>query len=107
MRPGFSRSPRKPGEGEWDLWDEKPFEPDDRRGVGERMLLTGSMFGGKGGKAVESRIDDYKHQPCCSTPEAIAREYEGQMEQYRKAASLLLGIGIDKVTGTRTVPVRI
>ena len=57
----------------------------------------------EGGKPVEAHILDYKTNR--STPEAIAREYDGQMEQYRKAASILLGIGIERVTA-RTVPIR-
>ena len=89
-------------EGDWDLWNEKPFD----------LMIDGKWISGcfdrvhvrrEGGKAVEARIYDYKTNR--STPEAIALEYKGQMEQYRKAASLLLGIGIDKVTA-RTVPIR-
>jgi ATP-dependent exoDNAse (exonuclease V) beta subunit len=57
----------------------------------------------EGGKAVEARIYDYKTNR--STPEAIAQQYEGQMEQYRLAASKLLGITIDKVSA-QTIPIR-
>ena len=89
--------------GEWDLWNEKAFD----------LMIQGSWVSGcfdrvhvrrENGQAVEAEIYDYKTNR--STPEAIAREYEGQMEQYRKAASILLGIGIDKVSA-QTVPVRV
>jgi ATP-dependent exoDNAse (exonuclease V) beta subunit len=55
------------------------------------------------GKAVEARIYDYKTNR--STPEAIAGQYEGQMEQYRQAAAKLLGITTDNVSA-RTIPIR-
>ena len=57
----------------------------------------------EGGKAVEARIYDYKTNR--STAEAIAQQYEWQMEQYRLAAAKLLGITIDKVSA-RTIPIR-
>ena len=87
---------------EWTNWNEKPFD----------LMIDGKWVSGcfdrvhvrkENGRAVEARIYDYKTNR--STPEAIALEYEPQMEQYRKAASLLLGIGIEKITA-RTVPVR-
>ena len=90
-------------EGEWDLWNEKAFD----------LLIDGEWVSGcfdrvqirrEGGKAVEARIYDYKTNR--SSAEAIAREYEGQMEQYRRAAALLLGISPDKVSAA-TVPVRV
>ena len=52
---------------------------------------------------MEARIYDYKTNR--STPENIALEYQPQMEQYCKAASILLGIAIDNVSA-RTVPIR-
>ena len=52
---------------------------------------------------MEARIYDYK--PNLSTPEAIAQQYEGQMEQCRLEAAKLLGITIDNVSA-RTVPIR-
>ena len=91
----------KPGE-DWILWNEKPFD----------LMAGGKWISGifdrvhirrEGGKAVEARIYDYKTNR--STPEAIAQQYEGQMEQYRLAAAKLLGITIDKVSA-QTVPIR-
>jgi len=90
-----------PGEG-WELWNEKPFD----------LMIDGKWISGifdrvhirkVGGKTVEAKIFDYKTNR--STPEKIAEEYEGQMEQYRKAAAKLLGISPDKVVA-RTVPIR-
>jgi hypothetical protein len=91
----------RPGE-DWDLWNEKPFD----------LVLGGKWISGIfdrvhirriGGKPVEARIYDYKTNR--STPDAIAGEYQGQMEQYRQAAASLLGLGIDQVSA-RTVPIR-
>ena len=91
----------RPGE-DWDLWNEKPFD----------LVLGGKWISGifdrvhirrVGGKPVEARIYDYKTNR--STPDAIAGEYQGQMEQYRQAAASLLGLGIDQVSA-RTVPIR-
>jgi len=91
----------KPRE-DWVLWNEKPFD----------LMACGQWISGifdrvhirrEGGKAVEARIYDYKTNR--STPEAIARQYEGQMEQYRQAAAKLLGITIDNVSA-RTIPIR-
>ena len=91
----------KPGE-DWQLWNEKPFD----------LMIDGQWISGifdrvhirkEGDKAAEARIYDYKTNR--ATPEAIAAEYEGQMEQYRQAAAKLLGISTDKVTA-RTVPIR-
>jgi len=88
--------------GEWDLWNEKPFD----------LVIDGKWISGcfdrvhvrrEGGKAVEAHILDYKTNR--STPEAIAKEYEGQMEQYRQAASRLLGLPLDKISA-KTVPIR-
>jgi len=91
----------KPGEG-WILWKEKPFDLMDSgkwiSGIFDRV-----HFRREGGKAVEARIYDYKTNR--STPEAIAQQYEGQMEQYRLAAAKLLGITIDKVSA-RTISIR-
>ena len=91
----------QPGE-EWDFWNEKSFDLlDDNQwvsGVFDRVHVRW-----EGGKAMEAHIYDYKTNR--STPEAIAKEYEGQMEQYRKATSKLLGIDIEKVSA-RTVPIR-
>ena len=89
-------------DGEWDLWNEKPFD----------LMIDGQWISGcfdrvqirrEGGKPVKAEILDYKTNR--STHEAIAKEYEGQMEQYRKAASQLLGIDVTQVTA-RTVPIR-
>jgi len=91
----------KPGEG-WTHWNEKSFD----------LMIDGKWVSGcfdrvhvrrEGGKPVEAGIYDYKTNR--SSPEAIALEYQGQMEQYRKAASILLGIGIAKVSA-QTVPIR-
>ena len=91
----------KPGE-DWQFWNEKPFD----------LMIDGQWISGifdrvhirkEEGKSVEARIYDYKTNR--ATPEDIALEYEGQMEQYRQAAAKLLGIGTDKVTA-RTVPIR-
>jgi ATP-dependent exoDNAse (exonuclease V) beta subunit len=88
--------------GDWDLWNEKPFD----------LMIAGQWISGcfdrvqirrEGGKPVKAEILDYKTNR--STHEAIAKEYEGQMEQYRKAASQLLGIDVTQVTA-RTVPIR-
>jgi ATP-dependent exoDNAse (exonuclease V) beta subunit len=88
--------------GEWDLWNEKPFD----------LMIDGQWISGcfdrvqirrEGGKPVEAQIFDYKTNR--STPEAIAKEYEGQMEQYRKAAALLLGLDVAQVMA-RTIPIR-
>jgi ATP-dependent exoDNAse (exonuclease V) beta subunit len=88
--------------GEWDLWNEKPFD----------LVIDGKWISGcfdrvhvrrEGGKAVEAHIYDYKTNR--SAPEAIAKEYEGQMEQYRQAASRLLGLPLDKISA-KTVPIR-
>ena len=88
--------------GDWDLWNEKPFD----------LMIDGQWISGcfdrvqirrEGGKPVEAEILDYKTNR--STHEAIAKEYEGQMAQYRKAASQLLGIDVTQVTA-RTVPIR-
>lgn len=89
-------------EGEWSCWNEKPFD----------LMIDGKWVSGcfdrvhvrrEGGKAVEARIYDYKTNR--STPAKIAEEYEGQMEQYRQAASRLLGLPLDKISAT-TVPIR-
>ncbi len=89
--------------GDWDLWNEKPFD----------LLIDGNWVSGcfdrvhvrrEGGKAVEARIYDYKTNR--SSPEEIAREYQSQMEQYCKAASLLLGLAPAQVTAI-TIPVRV
>ena len=91
----------KPGE-DWILWNEKPFDlmSDGKwiSGIFDRVHIRR-----EGGKAVEARIYDYKTNR--STPEAIAQQYEGQMEQYRLAVAKLLGITIDKVSA-RTIPIR-
>ena len=88
--------------GGWDLWNEKPFD----------LLIEGKWISGcfdrvhirsEGGKPAEARIYDYKTNR--SSPEVIATEYWPQMEQYRKAAAILLGIGPDQVRA-ETVPVR-
>lgn len=88
--------------GEWSCWNEKPFD----------LVIDGQWISGcfdrvhvrrEGGRAVEAHILDYKTNR--STPEAIAKEYEGQMEQYRQAASLLLGLAPDHITAT-TIPIR-
>lgn len=88
--------------GEWDLWNEKPFD----------LMIDGKWISGcfdrvhvrrEGGKAVEAQILDYKTNR--STPEKIAEEYEGQMQQYREAASRLLGLPLEKITA-KTVPIR-
>lgn len=89
-------------DGEWSCWNEKPFD----------LMIDGKWISGcfdrvhvrrERGRAVEARILDYKTNR--STPEAIAKEYEGQMDQYRQAASLLLGLAPDQITAT-TVPIR-
>jgi ATP-dependent helicase/nuclease subunit A len=89
-------------DGEWDLWNEKPFD----------LMIDGQWISGcfdrvqilrEGGKPVKAEILDYKTNR--STHEAIAKEYEGQMEQYRKAAAQLLGLDVTQVTA-RTVPIR-
>lgn len=89
--------------GDWDLWNERAFD----------IELEGSWVSGcfdrvhirrEGGKPTEAVILDYKTNR--SSPEAIASEYQGQMEQYRKAASLLLGLPMERITA-KTVPVRI
>jgi len=99
--PGAKALFARPGE-DWDLWNEKPFD----------LVLGGKWISGifdrvhirrDGGKPVEARIYDYKTNR--STPDAIAGEYQGQMEQYRQAAASLLGLGIDQVSA-RTVPIR-
>lgn len=88
--------------GEWDLWNEKPFD----------LMIDGKWISGcfdrvhvrrEAGKAVEARIYDYKTNR--STPEAIAEEYTGQMQQYSLAASRLLGLPLDKITA-KTIPIR-
>jgi ATP-dependent exoDNAse (exonuclease V) beta subunit len=90
-----------PGE-DWDLWNEKPFD----------LMIDGQWISGifdrvhirrEGGKPLEACIFDYKTNR--SLPEAIAEEYQGQMDQYRKAASKLIGIGMEKVSA-ETVPIR-
>jgi len=90
------------GSGEWDLWNEKPFD----------LVIEGQWISGifdrvhikrEGGTVVAVEILDYKTNR--STPEVIEKEYSGQMEQYRKAAAKLLGISAAKVTA-RTVPIR-
>ena len=87
---------------EWSCWNERAFDLMDGNdwvsGIFDRVHIRR-----EGGKPVEAMIFDYKTNR--STPEAIAKEYHGQMEQYRKAAAQLLGIGIDRVSA-RTVPVR-
>ena len=92
----------KPGE-DWDLWNERAFD----------LMIDNVWISGifdrvhicrKDGRAVEARIYDYKTNR--STPEEIAKEYEGQMEQYRKAIAALLGIGVDQVSA-QTVPIRL
>ena len=91
----------RPGE-DWQFWNEKPFD----------LMIDGQWISGifdrvhirkESDKAAEARIYDYKTNR--ATPEDIAGEYEGQMEQYRQAAAKLLGIGNEKVTA-RTVPIR-
>lgn len=88
--------------GEWDLWNEKPFD----------LMIGGKWISGcfdrvhvlrEGGKALEAHIYDYKTNR--STPAKIAEEYAGQMEQYREAASRLLGLPLEKITA-KTVPIR-
>jgi ATP-dependent exoDNAse (exonuclease V) beta subunit len=90
-------------EGDWDLWNERAFD----------LMIDNVWISGifdrvhicrKDGRAVEARIYDYKTNR--STPEAIAKEYEGQMDQYRKAIAALLGIGVDQVSA-QTVPIRV
>ena len=92
----------KPGE-DYELWNEKPFD----------LMIDGQWISGifdrvqirrEGGRPVKAEILDYKTNR--ATPEAIKEEYEGQMEQYRKAAAQLLGIPIESVTA-RTVPIRL
>ena len=87
---------------EWINWNEKPFD----------LMIDGQWVSGcfdrvhvryEGVCPVEARIYDYKTNR--STPENIALEYQPQMEQYCKAASILLGIAIDNVSA-RTVPIR-
>jgi ATP-dependent exoDNAse (exonuclease V) beta subunit len=91
----------KPGAG-WELWRERAFD----------LAIDGKWISGifdrvhirrEGGKAIEAHILDYKTNR--KTPEAIAEEYEGQMEQYRQAASRLLGLPLEKITA-KTVPIR-
>ena len=86
----------------WEIWNEKPFD----------LMIDGQWISGifdrvhvrrEGGKAIEAHILDYKTNR--KSPEAIAEDYQGQMAQYRKAASKLLGISVDKVSA-RTVPIR-
>ena len=90
-----------PGE-DWDLWNEKPFD----------LMIDGQWISGifdrvhirrEGDKAVEIQILDYKTNR--KSPEAIAELYQGQMEQYRKAAAKLLGIDIQSVSA-QTIPIR-
>lgn len=90
-------------EGDWDLWNEKPFD----------LMIDGQWISGifdrvqinrEGGNPVSADILDYKTNN--KSPEEIESEYEGQMEQYRVAASKLLGINLDRVTA-RTVPIRV
>jgi len=92
---------KQPGK-DWDFWNEKAFDLMDGdqwiSGIFDRVHIRR-----ENGKAVEAHIYDYKTNR--STPEAIAEEYEGQMEQYRQSAAKLLGISVDKVTA-RTVPIR-
>jgi len=92
----------KPGE-DYELWNEKPFD----------LMIDGQWISGifdrvqirrEGGRPVKADILDYKTNQ--KTPEAIKEEYEGQMEQYRVAASKLLGINLDWVSA-RTVPIRV
>jgi ATP-dependent exoDNAse (exonuclease V) beta subunit len=92
----------KPGEN-YELWNEKPFD----------LMIDGQWISGifdrvqirrEGGRPVKADILDYKTNQ--KTPEAIKEEYEGQMEQYRVAASKLLGINLDWVSA-RTVPIRV
>jgi ATP-dependent helicase/nuclease subunit A len=89
--------------GEWDLWNEKPFD----------IAMEGTWVSGcfdrvhirrESGRPLEALILDYKTNR--STPEAIAKEYTGQMEQYRKAASVLLRLPMERIKAA-TVPVRI
>lgn len=88
--------------GEWDLWNEKPFD----------LMIGDQWISGcfdrvhvrrEEGNAVEAHIYDYKTNR--STPEAIEKEYAGQMEQYREAASSLLRLPLEKITA-KTVPIR-
>jgi len=92
----------KPGE-DWDLWNERAFD----------LMIDNVWISGifdrvhicrKDGRTVEARIYDYKTNR--SSPEEIAKEYEGQMDQYRKAIAELLGIGVDHVSA-HTVPIRL
>lgn len=92
----------KPG-GDWDLWNERAFD----------LMIDNVWISGifdrvhicrKDGRAVEARIYDYKTNR--SAPKVIAEEYEGQMDQYRKAIAALLGIGVDQVSA-QTVPIRL
>ena len=87
---------------EWINWNEKSFD----------LMIEGKWVSGcfdrvhvryEQGRPMQALIYDYKTNR--STPESIAREYEPQMAQYCKAASILLGIGIDQVNA-RTVPIR-
>jgi len=91
----------KPGE-DWILWNEKPFDlmSDGKwiSGIFDRVHIRR-----EGGKAIEAEILDFKTNRL--KPDEIEKEYEGQMEQYRLAASRLLGITIDKVSA-RTIPIR-
>jgi len=91
----------QPGK-DWDFWNEKAFDLMDGdqwiSGILDRVHIRS-----ENGKAVEARIYDYKTNR--STPEAIAKEYHEQMEQYRQAIAKLLGISVDKVTA-RIVPIR-
>lgn len=86
----------------WELWNEKPFD----------LMIEGQWISGifdrvhirrEGGKAVEVQILDYKTNR--KSPEAIAEEYQGQMDQYRIAAAKLLGTDIKNVTA-QTIPIR-
>ena len=92
----------KPGE-DYELWNEKPFD----------LMIDGQWISGifdrvqilrERGRPVKADILDYKTNR--ATPEAIKEEYEGQMEQYRKAAAQLLGLPIENVTA-RTVSIRL
>lgn len=89
-------------DGNWDLWNERTFD----------IELDGNWVSGcfdrvhvrrEGDRPVEALILDYKTNR--SSPGAIAVEYEGQMEQYRKAASVLLGLPVERISA-ETVPVR-
>jgi ATP-dependent exoDNAse (exonuclease V) beta subunit len=86
----------------WEFWNEKPFD----------LMIEGQWISGifdrvhirrEGGKAVEVQILDYKTNR--KSPEAIAEEYQGQMDQYCIAAAKLLGTNIKNVTA-QTIPIR-